>query len=124
MVDLYSIFCSIKPAENDDKFFAVEEICSSLPHKLGCSQEMHPIFFVECSDDTPTTNISLKQFGVNFNQVSTLKDGEGNTLNKKYTIILLKSIDSDIQKYFLDLGYIVLKKLPVKPTVNALKHEI
>lgn len=124
MKDIYSIFCSIKPAEGDDKFFSVEEIISSLPHKLGCSQEQYPVFFVECSDDTPTTNINLKQFTVNFNQVCNLKDGDGVINSKKYTIILLKSIESDIQKYFLDLVYIVLKKLPVKPTVNALKHEI
>jgi hypothetical protein len=123
MIDLYSIFCKIKPVEGDDKFFSVEDV-PSLPHKLGCSQELYPIFFVECCDDTPSTNINLKQFSVNFNQVCNLRNDEGKTISKKYTIILLKSLEGDIQKYFLDLVYIVLKKLPVNPTVVALKHEI
>lgn len=123
MVDLYSIFCGIKPAESDEKCFPAEEITSALPHRLGCSQDGFPIFFVECCDEMPTTNINLKQFSVNFNQVCNLNEG-GNTVCKKYTIILLKSLESDIQKYFLDLVYIVLKKLPVKPTVSVLKHEL
>ena len=123
MIDLYSIFSKIKPSEGDDKFFSVENI-PVLPHKLGCSQELYPVFFVECCDDTPSTNINLKQFTVNFNQVCNLKDDEGNVMSKKYTIILLKSLESDIQKYFLDLVYIVLRKLSVNPMVTVLKHEI
>lgn len=124
MIDLYSIFCRITPASVNDKHFPVEEFSSSLPHKLGCSKEKYPTFFVECSDDIPTTNINLKQFNVNFNQECSIKDINGNVINKRYTIILLKSLESDIQKYFLDLVYIVLKKLPTKPTVKGLKHEI
>lgn len=123
MVDLYSIFCRIEPAESNEKSFPAEEIISMLPHRLGCSQERYPIFFVECCDEMPTTNINLKQFSVNFNQVCNLVES-GNTICKKYTIILLKSLESDIQKYFLDLVYIVLRKLPSKPTVAALKHEL
>lgn len=124
MNDLFSIFCSIKPAEGDDTYFVVEEISSNLPHKLGCSREQYPIFFVECSDDLPTTNINLKQFSVNFNQVCNLKNSDGKAITKKYTIILLKSQESDIQKYFLDLIFIVLKKLSTKPTVSNLKREL
>ena len=123
MVDLYSIFCKIGPAESNEKYFPAEEITSTLPHRLGCSQERFPIFFVECCDEMPTTNINLKQFSVNFNQLCNLSEG-GSTISKKYTIILLKSLEGDIQKYFLDLVYIVLKKLPTKPTVSALKHEL
>lgn len=123
MIDLYSIFSKIKPLEGDDKFFSVENI-PSLQHKLGCSQDSYPVFFVECCDDTPSTNINLKQFTVNFNQVCNLRNDEGDTISKKYTIILLKSLESDIQRYFLDLVYIVLKKLPTTPTVANLKLEI
>lgn len=124
MIDLYSLFCSIKPADGNDKCFYVENVSSKMPHKLGCSQEQYPVFFVETCDDTATTNISLKQFAVNFNQVCNFKDEDGTIKSKKYTIILLQSLESDIQKYFLDVIYIVLKKLPTKPTVKSLKHEI
>lgn len=123
MIDLYIIFCSIKPANGDDTCFYVEDISLELPHKLGCSKEQYPIFFVETCDDTVTTNINLKQFTVNFNQACNLKN-DNSTISKKYTIILLQSLDRDIQKYFLDLIYIVLKKLPIRPTVKALKSEI
>ena len=123
MVDLYSIFCGIETAESNEKYFPAEEITPSLPHRLGCSQERFPIFFVECYDEMPTTNINLKQFSVNFNQLCNLNEGDS-TICKKYTIILLKSLEGDIQKYFLDLVYIVLKKLAAKPTVSALKHEL
>ncbi|MDE6872241.1 MAG: PD-(D/E)XK motif protein [Bacteroidales bacterium] len=124
MTNLYSTFCRVKPAEGQDKCFSVEKIASDMPHRLGCSQEGHPIFFVECNDETPTTNISLKLFSVNFNQLCKLHENDNNIICKKYTIILLKSQEIDLQKYFLDLIYIVLKKLTIKPNVNSLKHEI
>lgn len=124
MTDLYSIFCSIKPAEGLEKCFSVEKIASDMPHRLGCSQEGHPIFFIECNDETPTTNINLKLFSVNFNQLCKLQENGNSIICKKYTIILLKSQEMDLQKYFLDLILIVLKKLAIKPNVNSLKHEI
>lgn len=123
MIDLYTFFCGIEPAESNEKCFAVEQINATLPHRLGCSYERFPIFFVECSDEMSTTNIDLKLFSVNFNQVCNLNE-RGSSICKKYTIILLKSLESDMQKYFLDLIYIVLKKLPAKPTVLALKREL
>lgn len=121
--ELYIKFCGIAPSE-DEKYIQVIDIDASLTHKLGCTTEQYPIFFVECSDETPTTNINLKQISVSFNQICNLKSGGSDCENKKYTIVMLKSTESDLQKYFLDMVYIVLKKLPQKPSVKVLKHEI
>lgn len=123
MVDLFTIFSNIKPTGENEHFFSVEDITSNIPHKLGCSQDKHPMFFIECSDDTPTTNINLKQFQVNFNQECSLKGSVG-VFDMRYAIVELKSTDSDLQKYFLELVYIVLCKLPQKPKVLEFKREI
>lgn len=121
--ELYKKFCSITPAL-DDKFIQVLDISATLPHKLGCTLEYYPIFFIECADEIPTTNINLKQISVSFNQVCNLKGDNDNSISKKYSIVMLKSTESDLQKYFLDMVYIVLNKLPHHPSVKALKHEI
>lgn len=120
MEDLYAIFNKLQ-GTGDNKHFVTEEVSSTLPHRLGCSQELYPLFFVECIDETPSANISLKQVYVNFNQVCNLRASDGHTITQKFTIILLKSQEEDLQKYFLELICLLLEKLPLRPTITSLK---
>lgn len=123
MVDLYAIFNKLQ-GTGDNKHFVTEEVSSTLPHRLGSSQELYPLFFVECIDEIPSANISLKQVHVNFNQVCNLRASDGHTITQKFTIILLKSQEEDLQKYFLELISLLLEKLPPRPTIASLKSEL
>ncbi len=123
MDSLYSIFTNIVPASDNQEQFSVESVHPSLPHKIGRTFEGYPILFIECIDDTPTTDIRLKLFAVSFNQMCNLSDSKGIT-SKRYNVILLKSDDADIQRYFFELVTLILHRLPTKPTVNGLKIEI
>ena len=123
MNSLYSIFCNIVPASENQEQFSVESVSPNLPHKIGKTFEGYPILFIECIDDTPTTDIRLKLFAVSFNQMCNLSDSEG-VISKRFNVILLKSDDADIQQYFFELVSLIFHRLPSRPTVNGLKIEI
>lgn len=65
--------------------------------------------------------ISLSQGGGD--TVCNLRRTDGETITKKFTLILLKSHEEDIQRYFLELVYLLLRKLPSIPTISSLKGE-
>ena len=121
--ELYRKFIDLSPNNGDSKEFTVDTIIEGRPHKIGISPEGHVLIFVECSDEKVTSNIKLKMFNVTFNRLCKLNNRE-NTEEKKYGIIKLVSNNSDIQKYFLDVMCIVLKKLPTLPKVEQLKREV
>ena len=123
MDSLYSIFCNIVPASENQEQFSVESVSTNLPHKIGKTFEGFPILFIECINDTPTTDIRLKLFAVSFNQMCNLSDSEG-IITQKFNVILLKSENADIQQYFFELVSLIFHRLPAKPTVNGLKIEI
>lgn len=121
--ELYRKFIDLSPNNGDSNEFTVDTIIEGRPHKIGISPEGHVLIFVECSDEKVTSNIKLKMFNVTFNRLCKLNNRE-NTEEKKYGIIKLISNNSDIQKYFLDVMCIVLKKLPTLPKVEQLKREV
>ena len=118
---LYNKLKKLSPTIDDN--FIVDILDESMPHKIGLSSSGYPMLFVECLDDKITTDINLKMFKVNFNRPCSLKENEKIT-SKKYCIIQLNSQNSDIQKYFLELTFFVLERLPIKPTVEGLKKEL
>lgn len=121
--DLYKKFIELSPANGESNEFTVDTIIEGRPHKIGVSPEGHVMIFVECSDEKVTSNIKLKMFNVTFNRLCKLNNHD-NTAEKKYGIIKLISNNIDIQKYFLDVMCIVIKKLPVLPKVEQLKREV
>lgn len=120
---LYKKFIDLSPANGESNEFTVDTIIEGRPHKIGVSPEGHVMIFVECSDEKVTSNIKLKMFNVTFNRLCKLNNHD-NTVEKKYGIIKLISNNIDIQKYFLDVMCIVIKKLPVLPKVEQLKREV
>ena len=120
---LYKKFIDLSPTNGESNEFTVDTIIEGRPHKIGVSPEGHVMIFVECSDEKVTSNIKLKMFNVTFNRLCKLNNHD-NTVEKKYGIIKLISNSIDIQKYFLDVMCIVIKKLPVLPKVEQLKREV
>lgn len=121
--ELYKKFIKLSPSNGESDEFTVDTIIDGRPHKIGISSDGHVMIFVECSDEKVTSNIKLKMFNVTFNRLCKLNNRD-NTEEKKYGIITLLSNNSDIQKYFLDVMCIVIKKLPVLPKVEQLKREV
>lgn len=119
---LYDKFKNLSPSAEGESF-VVDTLDDQMPHRLGISSLGGPVLFVECVDNKMTTDINLKMFKVNFNRNCCLNDNEV-IKNKKYCIIQLNSLNIDIQKYFLELTYLILKRLPRQPSVEALKLEI
>ncbi len=123
--NLQRIFDELKAKVADSEDFYVEEFDSSLPHRLGCTIDGHPIFFIECADETKQPNIKLSVFSVMFNRSCNVVDAQtGNHYVKKYTVIQLSSDDVDFQYYFLSVVYLVLKGLAARPDTTALNESL
>jgi hypothetical protein len=121
---IYKIFADLQQKEpvNKDSFLAAC-LPFTLKHKIGISTEGFPLFFIECSDIVHSADITLEFISVLFNRPCNLS--ENNTqFENIYTIISLKTKNSDFQKYFFDVVCIVLEQLPENPLHKQLKTEI
>jgi len=121
---IYKIFADLQQKEpvNKDSFLA-----ASLPftkkHKIGISTEGFPLFFIECNDIAHSADITLEFISVLFNRPCNLSENNTQSENT-YTIISLKTENSEFQKYFFDVICIVLEQLPENPSHKQFKKEI
>lgn len=123
---LYSDFIKLAGTKNDDNnTYRVVPVSEGSFHRLGCSEEGFPIFFVESSDSKKTTDVHLELIDVQFNRLCNLEtQDDSETLSHLYCIVKLKSHKKDFIKYFLDVFYLVLSKLPSRPSTAQLRDEI
>lgn len=122
---LYDIFLRLKENKPQNNMYEVESIDSQMPHKLGCSQDGTPVFFVECVDEEKMQDIKLTLFSVMYNRMCTVIDHTTkDKLEVKYTVIQLHTDEGEFQKYFLDVMYMIFKKLPSFPENLVLDTEI
>ena len=93
-------------------------------HKLGCSENGFPVFFIECSDTPNVANIHLRIIDVLFNQKCNLSVNNKLIADKKYCMVVMKDSEDDLIKYFLDVIFLILEKLPKQPTTKQLAIEL
>ncbi len=125
MNNLYEIFQALVSNVADNDSYVVDIINSSMPHRIGVTSEGFPIFFIECVNNANVSDIKLKLFNVAFNCQCSITDiSVGGSTQKEYSLIQLNSINTDFQKYFLEVVYLILRKLPPIPNVSDLKTEI
>ena len=125
MSRLYEQFIELLKIKTGDDSINVIPVRENLSHKLGCSNDGYPMFFIACGDEQNDDDISLDLFKVSFNTLCKLYDVSSRChVDKKYTIIYLKSTTPDLQEYFLDVVSLVLDKLPSRPTSESVKREI
>lgn len=124
-VDLYSLFCELRDkGQNNDNYF-VSSISDCVPHKLGCSPEGFPIFFIECYNKENTSDIKLKLFSVLFNRQCSISNiNEEVSSTKYYSLIQLNSTNIEFVRYFLEVIYLILCKIDKVPNNATLKNEI
>lgn len=123
MDNLYSAYSLLRERRKESGVYEVEDFISGKPHKFGATEDGFPVIFAECCDEAVSAPIRLKAISVDFSQLCNLKD-VGETLTKKYTIIVLNSLEADIQSYFLEVFAMVLNKFTSTPSVSLLKAEI
>lgn len=123
---LYNKFFKLIGTKSDDsETYRVIPVWDGSRHRLGCSEEGYPIFFVECSENKPTTDVHLELIDVQFNRRCKLDDSEERkTESHIYCLVELKSHKKDFTKYFLDVFTLVLAKLPDYPSTAQLRDEV
>lgn len=124
-IDIYRLFSELtNQKKHADNQFRVASISPLLPHKIGCSEEDYPMFFVETSDNKMQNDIKMEYFKVLFNRKCQWVNNDGTTEIKKYTIIQLNSLIPELQRYFLEVVLLVLFKLPPMPSNSSVREEI
>lgn len=122
--EVYDIFTGLQGGNSNSKnVFAVAQLPFAANHKIGVSEEGHPIFFVKCSDIQNSTDISLELISVLFNRESHIIEAD-NLTNDTFTMIVLKSLNIDFHRYFIDVVSILLQQFPDIPTSKSLLIEI
>jgi hypothetical protein len=120
----YKVFLELLRRDSSNKeYVSVESLPFSKHHKIGISSEGYPMFFVKCDGLTKAININLELISVFFSQECSIKENEHNT-TKIYTIVLLKTYNSDLQQYFTDVFSIILKQIESIPSERDLYREI
>jgi len=82
------------------------------------------VFFVRSNQTSHTLDINLELISVLFAKNCKLISSNQEPCQDIYTIIYLKTENTDFQQYFLEVVCIVLEQLPEIPTHNQLKVEI
>ncbi len=120
----YKIFQELKIQERaPNQYISVDSVPSSKFHKIGISNEGYPIFFVKCNDTNKAIDIKLELVSVLFSKDCNIKEGATIT-NSKFAIILLKTLNMELQKYFTDVFSIILNKIADIPSERELNSEV
>lgn len=121
---IYNIFLELESnnvAENEK--FSAKSLPFNPNHKIGIDSNGYPLFFVECIDFEVTPNIDLELISVQFNQLCRLTNG-ANTSEGRYTIISLKTINTDFLRYFIDVTSLILQRMSTRPSHKEVTSEL
>lgn len=122
---LFNSFLALLNQERQDGSYPVIPVNDDSPHKVGCSSEGYPIFFIASSDNVRTSDIKLELFHVMFNRDCRIQNIEDLvTETARFNIFQLNSNNLDFQRYFFGVMSLVLQRLKSLPSTATLKSEI
>lgn len=122
---LFDGFLALLNQDRPDGSYPVNTIREDCPHKVGCSAEGYPIFFIASSDNVRTSDIKLELFHVMFNrECRILNVADEVSETARYNIVQLNSTNLDFQRYFFGVMSLVLQRLRTIPSTATLKSEI
>lgn len=127
MKSVFEIFQDLKKESNNNSDgFVIASLPSVKNHKIGLSAEELPMFFIKCDDNesAKTLNYDLEFISVQFNCECQLISNGKQSAKGFYTVISLKTDSIDLQEYFLDVVFLVIKNLSPNPTLKELKIEV
>lgn len=120
---LYETIRSFAP-ESSDKRYRVISLLDS-PHKLGCSKEGFPIFFVVLADDNSIFhNLNAELLSVEYDILCSTIENDRICDDKRFTIISLRSDNMQWQKMFIDVFSMMLQTLSPKPTKKMIASKV
>ena len=100
----------------------------SLPdqlHKLGCSEEGFPKFFLVTSDNASMMhNLNAELLSVEYNMLCNIVEKDEQIYNQRFTIITLRSDNEQLQKMFVDVFLMMLSMMPKKPSSILIAYKI
>jgi hypothetical protein len=127
MDSIFKIFQELKKQSSDKgDSFNVASLPLITNHKIGISQIEQPMFFINCTDSANVKLIdsNLEFISVQFNRKCQLKTNKNKIEEDVYTIISLKTDSVDLQEYFLEIVFLIIKKISEKPLLKDLKIEV
>ena len=96
-----------------------------MPHKIGCSEQGYPKFFVVTSDHSSMLhNLNAELLSVEYDMVCNIIEGNQCIDSERFTIITLRSENEQLQSMFVDVFFMMLGLLPHKPTNLAIAAKI
>lgn len=123
MMNLYKIFISLDSYNKSG--YNVADIPDISNHKIGVSRNNYPLFFIKTKMSSENVlNQSLELISIQYNKECRLCSNDDFAEEGNYTLILLKSDISEIQKYFIDVIYLAIEKLSPIPSVAEINSEI
>lgn len=94
-------------------------------HKLGCSEDGFPKFFVVSSDNgSMMHNLNAELLSVEYNMLCNIVEGDEHIDNQRFTIITLRSDNEQLQKMFVDVFIMMLESMSQRPTNMAIASKI
>ncbi len=122
---LYELYLKTLNTEVEDNSYRAISISKDIPHRVGCSNVGFPMLFIECKDKQHVSDIKLSLFRVLFNRKCSLVDIEEQSITEKdFVIIQMISDNPELIRYFFQVIYIVMQRIPQFPSVSLLKAEI
>lgn len=127
MTSVFNIFQTLKDEPRKiSSGFHIASLPSIKTHKIGISEAGLPMFFIKCDDvnSAKTLDYNLEYISVQFNKECQLLSDKKEVAKDFFTVISLKTDSVDLQEYFLDVVFLVVKKLPPNPKMKTLKVEV
>lgn len=95
-------------------------------HKVGLTRQGCSIFFVHCNIPSIANglNYDLEMIRVRFGLHCKLDLGNGIIQNDQYTLLELKEGFLELEDYFLEIIYLMLRNIPEKLSAMILRKEI
>jgi Putative PD-(D/E)XK family member, (DUF4420) len=127
MQSIFNIFQTLKAESlGGVEGFNIASLPTMRHHKIGVSGNGQPMFFIRCdnSEKASFLDSNLELIAVQFDRECQLLTNKQKMEEGIYTIIYLKTDSIDLQEYFLEIIFLIIKKLNSIPTLQELKIEV
>lgn len=127
MQSVFNIFQKLREEiSSKNNGFTIASLPLVKNHKIGVSADGLPLFFIKCDDSVTVKNLdyNLEFISVQFNRECQLLSNNKQVAKGFYTVVSLKTDSVDLQEYFLEVVYFVIKKLSSSPKLKELKIEV
>lgn len=97
-----------------------------VPHKLGCTTEGFPKFFIVVNKDAGgmIKNLNAELLSVEYDTLCDIVEGGEQIDNQLFTIITLRSDNEQLQRTFIEVFLMMLRMLPTKPSKMMIAAKI